>query len=107
MAITPILANLGIKIEKIIKLKKIGGNKKIIANNNQVVIVGFSKVGVSVANTLKNNGVSYIIVDNNIKIVNKFSTIYPVYYADITNKEFVKNLSLNSSCNIIIIYKEL
>lgn len=107
MAITPLLAIIGTKIEnRLDKIEEIDSNNEYIGIkdlNNHIIIAGFGKVARIIAYMLEKEQINYIGVDNKmslVKIIKKLG--YPIFHGDINNKNTLTALGITRSKSIII-----
>jgi CPA2 family monovalent cation:H+ antiporter-2 len=108
MAITPLLANAGKKLEDYISKKKIPNNKvEIPCLHNLVIIIGYGRVGRTIGKILDKENIKFISIDKNNSIVSKyFSKHNPVYYGDITSTKMLLSLPLENAAAIVLTMKD-
>jgi len=71
--------------------------------SNHVIIAGFGLTGQELAASLKNTGVSYVVVDMNAETVRWASERgEPVCFGDVTSGEVLHNLGLESAREVVI-----
>jgi len=104
MAITPLLAMAGKKLEDYISNKNTKKDKKTIpCLHNLVIIVGYGRVGRTISKILAQEEVKFIAIDKDNSIVSKyFSKHNPIYYGDITNTKMLQSLPLENAASIIL-----
>lgn len=107
MAITPLLALLGLKLEQRLnkgndiecKNKHTGANRM----RGHVVIAGFGRVGRVVAFMLQEQGIDYLAIDSNASLVRKARKQgFNVYHGDISRKEDMDSVNLADAIAVVI-----
>lgn len=107
MAITPLLAMIGNKIEdKIDSNHDSSGDlefKGISDLNGHVVIAGFGRVGRMVAYMLTQEQINFIAVDSNASLVKKSRAQgFPIYHGDLTQDDTLKAVGLARARSIVL-----
>ncbi|MES2442443.1 MAG: cation:proton antiporter [Pseudomonadota bacterium] len=104
---TPVLAKGGQLIAKLIERSEAGDGKDTEAAIDEAgpgtVVIGFGRVGRTVADMLKRHGLPYIGVDADIDNVNAARRDgYSVLFGDVTRSELVDRLSLGHAKALIL-----
>ena len=107
MALTPLLAALGRKIKGQLYVKSVLRDNKIKREigdvSKHVIIVGFSKVGRIVAYILRKRGISYIVLENNHRIVRiEKNNGYNIYYGDALNIDILRYIGIERAESVIV-----
>lgn len=107
MALTPLLATIGRKIKGQLYIKEVlkdGKLKREIGDiSKHIIIIGFTRIGRIVANILRKQSVSYVVLENNHRIVKlEKENGYNIYYGDAKNLDILKNIGIEKSESIII-----
>lgn len=107
MAVTPLLAALGKKLEYMCEGKRMMDShhefEGVSEMYSHVIIAGFGRVGQIVAFMLEQKHVSYVALDENIALVKKARMEgYQVYHGDMTNYEAFKALGADRAALIIL-----
>ncbi|RYE06367.1 MAG: potassium transporter [Rickettsiaceae bacterium] len=108
MALTPLLNILGQKLAEILDGRSDKTPLQIIELGardltNHVVVAGFGKVGKMVANVLEAEGINYIALEVNEKIVNEeFGNGFPVFKGDVSQIEMLKAIGIERATTIIL-----
>lgn len=107
MALTPLLALIGRKIKSRLYVKEVLRDNRLrreigdIANH--VIIIGFSKMGRIVAHMLRKCGTSYVILDNNHRVVRlEKANGFNIYYGDATNMDILRYVGVERSRSVVI-----
>jgi CPA2 family monovalent cation:H+ antiporter-2 len=106
MAITPLLALIGNKIED--KLDSDTGNlnvefKGISDLNGHVIISGFGRVGRMVAYMLAQEQIDFVAVDSNAALVKKARVQgFPIYHGDMTQEETLKAVGMLRAGSVVL-----
>jgi monovalent cation:H+ antiporter-2, CPA2 family len=92
MAVTPLLAKLGSKLEHMMENKEmIDANqefKGVSDLTSHIIIVGFGRVGKVIAFMLEQKHIDYIALDSNIGLVRQARMEgYQIYHGDMTSQE--------------------
>ena len=111
MALTPFAAGVGRfianKIENNRRRKAEDSISEITDVNNHVVILGFGRVGQTVAKLLSAENINYIALDMEIGTVAKARKIgLPVYYGDSSRKEVLHAVGIERASAAIITINE-
>lgn len=107
MALTPLLAFIGEKIEKRLdKKSKISPERafKDIADlDNHVIILGFGDVGEMVAKLLAAENVNYIGIELDSELVSeKRKEGYPIFLGDASNLDLLKSVGIGRAGSVIL-----
>ena len=107
MALTPVLGTLGRKIKAHLYTKEVLHDNKIKREvgdlSKHVIVIGFSKIGRIVSYILRKRGVSYIILENNHRIVRiEKSNGYHIYYGDAMNVDILRYIGTERSESVIV-----
>lgn len=107
MAITPLLAMIGSKIEDRLDSNSDSNLniefKGISDLNGHVVIAGFGRVGRMVAYMLAQEQIDYIAVDSNASLVKKArSQGFPIYHGDLTQEDTLKAVGMSRAGSIVL-----
>ncbi len=107
MAITPVLALIGSKIEDRFSVDEEFDEKHeykgVVDLENHVIIAGFGRVGRIVAYMLSQKQVDYIALDSNASLVKKARTQgFPVYHGDLSREETLKAIGANRAAAIVL-----
>ncbi len=107
MAITPLLAVIGNKLED-----RLDSNKDLNINlefkgisdlNGHVVIAGFGRVGRMVAYMLAQEQIDFIAVDSNASLVKKArSQGFPIYHGDLTQEDTLKAVGMDRAGSVVL-----
>jgi CPA2 family monovalent cation:H+ antiporter-2 len=106
MAITPLLAMIGNKLED--KIDSDTGNlnlefKGISDLNGHVIIAGFGRVGRMVAYMLAQEQIDFIAVDSNAALVKKARTQgFPIYHGDLNQEETLKAVGMGRAGSVVL-----
>jgi monovalent cation:H+ antiporter-2, CPA2 family len=102
---TPVLASAGRLISRMIERRQAeeSPEAEIDTSGPGTVVIGFGRVGRTVADMLKRHGLSYIGVDADIDNVNSARRDgYAVLYGDVTRSELVDRLNLGHAQALIL-----
>ncbi len=107
MALTPLLASIGRKMEYKNENESMMDNtdefKGVSELEKHVIIAGFGRVGKVVAFMLEQKGVDYVAVDSNIALVKKARMEgYQIYHGDMTSYEVMKALGAERASLLIL-----
>ncbi len=107
MALTPLLASLGRNVKAMLYTKEILRDNKIKREigdiSKHVIIIGFSKVGRVVAYILRKRGISYVVLENNHRLVRiEKNNGYNIYYGDAMNIDILRYIGVERAESIII-----
>jgi CPA2 family monovalent cation:H+ antiporter-2 len=107
MALTPLLAALGRKIKSYLYIKEVLYDSKLKREigdlEKHVIVIGFSKVGRIVSYILRKRGISYIILENNYRIVHiEKNNGYNIYYGDAMNIDILNHIGVERAESIIV-----
>jgi CPA2 family monovalent cation:H+ antiporter-2 len=107
MAVTPLLAILGNKIEDSIDNKdEVGSNmefKGVSDLHNHVIIAGFGRVGRMVAYMLSQEQIDYIAVDSNVSLVKKARAQgFPIYHGDLSSDDILRAVGISRATAVVI-----
>lgn len=107
MAVTPLLAIIGSKIEDIIGLKQEKDSNQefqgISDLNNHVIIAGFGRVGRVVAYMLAQEQIDYVAVDSNAVLVKKAKLDgFPLYHGDLTQLDTLKAVGIKRAIAVVL-----
>ena len=110
MALTPFLATLGRKFKARLYTKEVLRDNKIKREigeiSKHVVIIGFSKVGRIIAYILRKRGLSYVILENNHRVVRiEKSNGYNIYYGDPLNADILRYVGIDR-CEATVVATE-
>jgi CPA2 family monovalent cation:H+ antiporter-2 len=109
MAITPLLAGLGKKLENKFAIKE--KDQTLPIEYNQVIVAGLGRTGETIIKILQKKKINYLAIDNDSRRVSKYyKKNYPAYIGDITDPKFLDHLKLDSAAAVILTitdYKEL
>ena len=101
MAITPMLAAFGRKIKGQLYIMSVLRDNKLKREigeiSKHVVVIGFSKIGHVIAYALRKKGVSYVVLENNHRVVRlEKSNGYNIYYGDAMNIDILRYIGIES-----------
>ena len=107
MGITPLLSTISLKIERGLDYKKgLDSNQalKIISDlNEHIIVVGFSRVGKTVAYMLNKRNINYIVVEKNINLIkNLKDQNYPILHNEINDTNTLNALNIKRAKLIIL-----
>lgn len=107
MAITPLLARLGAKIEEILGYtEEIAPNQEfrgVSDLNNHVIISGFGRVGRMVAYILELKQIPYVGIDSNAALVKEARDLgYPVYHGDLASMSTLKAVGIDRASSVVL-----
>jgi CPA2 family monovalent cation:H+ antiporter-2 len=107
MAITPMLAMIGNKLEsKIDSGKDIDMNlefKGISDLNGHIIIAGFGRVGRMVAYMLAQEQIDFVAIDSNASLVKKArSQGFPIYHGDLSQEDTLKAVGIFRASSIVL-----
>jgi CPA2 family monovalent cation:H+ antiporter-2 len=107
MAFTPLLATLGRKIKGQLYVKDVLRDNKVKREigdiSKHIILIGFGKVGRIVGYLLKKRNISYIILDNNHRVVRlEKANGYNIYYGDAMNLDILKYICIEKSEAVIV-----
>lgn len=106
MAVTPLLAPIGIRIEYKHTNKHITNNassQEVGGMRAHVIIAGFGRVGKIIAYMLEQRHVDYIALDSNMELVKKARMEgYKVHHGDMTSYEVFKALGIEKSSLVVL-----
>ncbi len=107
MAITPLFAMIGNKIEDKIDSKKdtdLNLEFKGISDlNGHIVIAGFGRVGRMVAYMLAQEQIDFIAVDSNANLVKKAREQgFPIYHGDLSHEDTLKAVGITRAKSIVL-----
>lgn len=109
MALTPLLAMLGAwlaeKIEKGNMVEAEGFNRPIDLSDlrNHVIVVGFGQAGQMVAQVLREEGIAYVVVDNEATLIAEARHAgIPIYHGDATRRGTLEHLQINHAQSVVV-----
>lgn len=107
MALTPLLGSAGRRIKARLYTKEVLRNNKLKREigdiSKHVIIVGFSKIGRIVAYILRSRGISYIVLENNHRVVRiEKNNGYNIYYGDAMNADILRYIGVERSESIVV-----
>lgn len=107
MALTPLLAAFGRKIKSSIYTKEVLRDNKLKREigdiSKHVIVVGFSKVGRIVSYILRKRGISYIILENNHRVVRlEKNNGYNIYYGDAMNIDILRYIGIERAESVVV-----
>jgi monovalent cation:H+ antiporter-2, CPA2 family len=110
MAVTPLLATLGRKIKGQLYIKDVLRDNKIKREigdiSKHIVVIGFGRVGRIVGHLMRKRDISYIILDNNHRVVRiEKANGYNIYYGDAMNLDILKYIGI-SKAEVVIVAME-
>lgn len=111
MAITPLLASFGRKIKGQLYVMSVLHDNKIKREigdiSKHIIIIGFSRIGHIISYILRKRGVSYVVLDNNHRIVRlEKNNGYNIYYGDAMNIDILRYISIEKSEAVIIAHED-
>ena len=108
MALTPILAMLGRRLADFLdgrsdKTPLETVELEVRDLTNHVIIGGFGKVGKMVANVLEAEGINYVALDVNDKIVKEeYQNGFPIFKGDISQIDLLKVMGIERAISVIL-----
>jgi len=73
---------------------------------NHIIIIGYGPLGKSVAKKLKQNGVTYVIIEHDYNLVQEGLKNYePIYLANAAKPEILKAVNIKEACGVIVAIK--
>lgn len=108
MAITPLLAAIGKLIAEKIELKTIAKeatDSKVSSKDlsNHVLIIGFGRVGQTIANLLAQHLIPYIAIDSNMnRVIQAKAKSLPVFYGEAKRREIYRILGAHKAKMAVI-----
>lgn len=107
MAVTPLLAILGNKIEDFFEtgeeLDHTQEFKGVSDLHSHIIIAGFGRVGRMVAYILEQKQISYVGLDSNIALVKQVRALgYPVYHGDMASIDTLRAIGIKRASTVIL-----
>jgi CPA2 family monovalent cation:H+ antiporter-2 len=107
MALTPLLASLGIKLKNKININETIKHNKIKRElgdvSKHIVIIGFSKIGRIISYILRKKNINYLVLDNNPAIVKtEKGKGYNIYYGDALNLDILNHICIDKCESVVI-----
>ncbi len=111
MAITPLLAGFGRKIKGQLYIMSVLHDNKIKREigeiSKHVIIIGFSKIGHVIAYALRKKGISYIVLENNHRVVRlEKSNGYNIYYGDAMNIDILRYIGIERAESVVVVMED-
>lgn len=70
---------------------------------NHIVLIGFGRLGRNIASLLKENGESFIAIENNIKnVIESQKQGLPVIYGNASKKDILKSVNIKTASAVIV-----
>ncbi|OFW80865.1 MAG: hypothetical protein A2887_02470 [Alphaproteobacteria bacterium RIFCSPLOWO2_01_FULL_40_26] len=107
MALTPLLATLGRKLKAQLYTKEILRDNKLKREigdiEKHIIVIGFSKTGRIVSHILRKRGISYIVLENNHRIVRiEKNNGYNIYYGDSMNIDILRYIGIERCESVVV-----
>jgi CPA2 family monovalent cation:H+ antiporter-2 len=107
MALTPLLAALGRKLKARLYTKEVLHDNKIKREigdiSKHVIVIGFTKVGRIVSYILRKRGISYVVLENNHRLVRiEKNNGYNIYYGDAMNIDILRYVGVERCESVIV-----
>ena len=111
MALTPMLAALGRSLTNTIEYKRRrkaeDSVSEIMDVRDHVIILGFGRVGQTIAKLLSTENINYVALDMQIGTVAKAKKIgLPVYYGDSSRREVLNAVGIERASSVIVTLKD-
>ncbi len=108
MAITPILAYLGKRLEQKFSLKNKKKKYVMSIKYDQIIIIGFNRIAYNISQILNEKNIDYVAIDKDPSVVQRFRRkSLPVYVGDACQEEFlIDQLQLEKVSTIILTMKD-
>lgn len=111
MALTPILAALGRMLTNTIEYKRRrkaeDSVSEIMDVRDHVIILGFGRVGQTIAKLLSTENINYVALDMQIGTVARAKKIgLPVYYGDSSRREVLNAVGIERASSVIVTLKD-
>lgn len=107
MALTPLLASFGRKFKAHLYTREVLRDNKLKREvgdiSKHVIVIGFTKVGRIVSYILRKRNISYVILENNHRVVRLEKTNgYNIYYGDAMNIDILRYIGIERCESIIV-----
>lgn len=107
MIITPfVLKNLSNIVDKLSGSESNVSNSSIVNNSelsNHIILIGFGRLGKNIANLIKEDGGTFIAIENDIKTVIDAQKLgLPVIYGNAAKKDILKSLNIHDASSVIV-----